>query len=102
MIGLVVVLAVIAVGLVFFDLSKLNFDESLDGDVVGGERDEHGCLGAAGFSWNESELACVREWEAGVKRFQIIDFVTCADAGYDVMESDPMQCRAPNGNVFVE
>ncbi len=30
---------------------------------IGGERDEHGCLGTAGYSWNESIGACLREWE---------------------------------------
>ena len=30
---------------------------------IGGERDEHGCLGPAGYSWNEEVSACLREWE---------------------------------------
>ncbi|PIY59946.1 hypothetical protein COY95_04365 [Candidatus Woesearchaeota archaeon CG_4_10_14_0_8_um_filter_47_5] len=30
---------------------------------IGGERDEHGCLGPAGYSWNEEVGACIREWE---------------------------------------
>ncbi len=33
-----------------------------DEQMIGGEKDEHGCLGPAGYSWNESENACVREW----------------------------------------
>ncbi|MBN2142432.1 hypothetical protein JW711_03810 [Candidatus Woesearchaeota archaeon] len=33
------------------------------GKIIGGERDEHGCLGPAGYSWNETVGACVREWE---------------------------------------
>lgn len=31
--------------------------------TIGGERDEHGCLNPAGYSWNESVGACIREWE---------------------------------------
>jgi len=30
---------------------------------IDGERNEHGCLGPAGYTWNESIGACVREWE---------------------------------------
>lgn len=30
---------------------------------IGGERDEHGCLNPAGYTWNETASACVREWE---------------------------------------
>jgi len=102
-IGVVIVLVIISVGLIFFDLNRLNFDEELEGDVVvGGERDGNGCLVSAGYSWNESELSCVMEWEMGVMRFQVVDFVTCVDAGYKILKFSPRQCRAPNGNLFIE
>jgi len=41
-----------------------------DETVIGGQRDEHGCLIAAGYSWNETEEKCVREWEQGEDRYQ--------------------------------
>lgn len=31
--------------------------------LIGGERDEHGCLGPAGYSWSEDIGACIRTWE---------------------------------------
>lgn len=31
--------------------------------LIGGERDEHGCLGPAGYSYDENIGACVRSWE---------------------------------------
>lgn len=31
--------------------------------AIGGDRDAHGCLVAAGYSWCERERACVRPWE---------------------------------------
>ncbi len=34
-----------------------------DGGSIGGQEDSHGCLVGAGYSWNESIGACVREWE---------------------------------------
>ncbi len=71
-------------------------------EVAGGDRDEHGCLIAAGYSWNESEMECVREWEQGEERYQIDDFQGCSDAGYSVMESEPRQCRTGSGRIFVE
>jgi hypothetical protein len=30
---------------------------------IGGQKDEHGCLTAAGYSWSEDATACIREWE---------------------------------------
>lgn len=32
-------------------------------ELIGGQRDEHGCLGPAGYSWDEEIQACLRTWE---------------------------------------
>lgn len=38
---------------------------------VGGERDEQGCLGSAGYAWCAHENVCVRPWElASEKGFE--------------------------------
>jgi len=31
--------------------------------IVGGDRDEHGCIGSAGYSWCEPKNKCLRIWE---------------------------------------
>lgn len=31
--------------------------------LIGGQRDEHGCLGPAGYSWDAEVGACIRVWE---------------------------------------
>lgn len=31
--------------------------------LVGGDRDEHGCIGSAGYSWCEEKQKCLRIWE---------------------------------------
>lgn len=33
---------------------------------------------------------------------EVTDFLTCAEAGYPVMESYPQQCHTPDGRLFVE
>ena len=43
--------------------------ENIQGRVISG-RDEHGCLIHEGFTWNETERACVKEWVSGVGRYQ--------------------------------
>jgi len=35
--------------------------------IVGGDKDEHGCIGSAGYTWNETKQECVREWEETLK-----------------------------------
>ena len=41
---------------------------------IGGERDEHGCLGPAGYTWNETLEVCLREWEVTGNDRQILEY----------------------------
>ncbi len=34
-----------------------------DNPVVGADKDDHGCISSAGYSWCEKESKCVRPWE---------------------------------------
>ena len=38
-------------------------NETGDGQLIGGDKDEHGCLIAAGYSWCEPKQKCLRTWE---------------------------------------
>jgi hypothetical protein len=35
----------------------------LDKQLVGNDRDEHGCIPSAGYTWCEEKQKCLREWE---------------------------------------
>lgn len=39
--------------------------EAAEQELIGGEKDEHGCLVAAGYSWCEEKEKCLRLWEEG-------------------------------------
>lgn len=32
--------------------------------IIGGDKDAHGCLGSAGYSWCEAKSSCIRPWES--------------------------------------
>ena len=32
-------------------------------NLLGGDRDEHGCMGSAGYKWSPEKQQCVRPWE---------------------------------------
>lgn len=34
-----------------------------DEKLIGGDKDEHGCLGSAGYQWCPSQEKCLRMWE---------------------------------------
>lgn len=95
---LIAVLVLIFVILGIVILVNWNWGEKL----IGGDKDKHGCLIGAGYSWNEGEKSCVRQWSNESDRYQINSFYACEQAGYPVMESYPRQCRALNGSVFAE
>lgn len=54
-----IILLILVSGLFYFFLVRSN---SVD-FIVGGDRDTHGCIISAGYSWNETKQRCVREWE---------------------------------------
>ncbi len=35
--------------------------------IVGGDKDEHGCIGSAGYTWSEIKNECIRIWELGIR-----------------------------------
>ncbi len=43
------------------------FEKCPDEQIVGGDKDEHGCIGSAGYTWNKTKQECVREWEETLK-----------------------------------
>lgn len=38
-------------------------NENNNEQIVGGDKDEHGCIGSAGYTWCEEKQKCLRIWE---------------------------------------
>lgn len=41
--------------------------------LVGNDRDEHGCIGSAGYIWSEVSHQCVRPWEGNLQMHDATD-----------------------------
>lgn len=39
------------------------FAHAESSSLVGGDRDVHGCIASAGYTWSEALSACIRPWE---------------------------------------
>ena len=55
--------------------------------IVGGDKDEHGCIGSAGYSWCAEKNKCLRVWEEKCE--------VCAAVGenvYDMASKGPTSC----------
>ena len=46
--------------------------------LVGGDRDEHGCIGSAGYVWCEVQKDCIRLFEKGIRTEAVDDSDTSA------------------------
>jgi hypothetical protein len=51
----IICIAVLAISLIFSNFGNKK--------SIGGQKDEYGCLGSAGYTYNKEVNACVREWE---------------------------------------
>jgi hypothetical protein len=40
-----------------------NQNQTQNQNLIGGDKDAHGCLGPAGYSWCEAKQKCLRTWE---------------------------------------
>jgi len=57
----VVIILLIGGGVSFYINSKINNNKN--DAIVGNDKDIHGCIGSAGYSWCEVKNKCLRVWE---------------------------------------
>lgn len=50
---------------IFCCVALSSCSQSTIGRLVGGDRDDHGCLSAAGYTWSDALHDCIRVWEVG-------------------------------------
>jgi len=63
--------------------------------LIGGQRDDNGCLGPAGYSWNQEIGACARQWELNedtIKAAKIAVEKTGQEYGLTVFEVIVLRC----------
>ncbi len=65
---IIVLIAFVVGGVYFYKPSKPNPQPlpspvPTEQPILGGDRDEHGCIGSAGYSWCEAKSKCIRIWE---------------------------------------
>jgi membrane-bound inhibitor of C-type lysozyme len=64
---IVVILLIVAGGALYLNRQKISWLENKNNPapstLVGNDRDAHGCIGSAGYSWCEVKQKCLRSWE---------------------------------------
>ena len=63
---------------------------------VGDDKDAHGCIASAGYTWSEVLKDCIRLWEKGVR---VADVADKEKAAYIVFSPDSLQVGGYAWNV---
>ncbi|MDE1849056.1 MAG: hypothetical protein KGH55_03430 [Nanoarchaeota archaeon] len=95
----VLVMVLIAGFLFYFFYTR---QPPIQGQVINGGRDEHGCILGQGFRWNATAQSCIENL-FGILIYQVTDFTSCYNAGYAVNEDNEtglLQCHTLNGTTF--
>ena len=50
-----------------------------DEPLVGGDKDEHGCIGSAGYTWCEAKQKCLRTWEEECTAKEVKEYPSIAE-----------------------
>ena len=58
--------------------------------MPGSDRDEHGCIGSAGYQWSQVQKKCIRIFEAGTRLVSATD-PNATLAAYLVFGKDSLQ-----------
>ena len=61
--------------------------------LVGADRDSHGCVASAGMSWSRVKQACVQPWEAGIRLAQTDLTGGAQFAAYVILSADGAQAE---------
>lgn len=71
-------------------------EEITEPQLIGGQRDEHGCLGPAGYSWNAEVGACIRAWELNEDTMRAAQIAaTAAGQEYGLTINEVIILRCP-------
>ena len=67
---------------------------------IGGNKDKHGCLSSAGYTWSELKNDCVRPFEEGLALYILNTSTTYQTAAYVLIDSvaNKAEIFVPNEN----
>ncbi len=75
-------------------LTRQAISRACEGNIVGGDRDEHGCIGSAGYTWCAVKNKCLRSWEESCSK----DQVACPAIYQPVCGQQIHECCKTSGN----
>jgi len=86
-VGNICILFLLGVSILFAGCSNSR-NKKDETKMPGSDKDEHGCIASAGYTWSEVQKDCIRLWEKGVRVESVADKEKTA---YIVFSPDSLQ-----------
>ncbi|MFA5125980.1 MAG: DUF333 domain-containing protein [archaeon] len=86
------VLLMLFAGCISQTTGPIQIGDGNEPQLIGGDKDEHGCLIAAGYSWCELAQKCLRVWE---------EPCTGSNAGTQLANPASVNCTDHNGSLEI-
>ena len=67
-------------------------EQSKNTQIVGNDKDSHGCIGSAGYSWCDVKQKCIRPWEESCQ----INDTSCTDSNKNTLNLEEARTIAKN------
>jgi len=87
--------ALIIIGILVLISAWFLFKTFSQENIIGGETDEHGCLGPAGYTWSQDVQACLRNWELNENQKKAAK-IAVKEVGYEkgltILQVDVARC----------
>jgi hypothetical protein len=74
-------------------MSELKKD-TLNKHIVGNDRDEHNCIGSAGYNWSIVKNRCIRLFEDGIRLNAVAKGIDSTTSAFIVFERDSIDVKA--------
>jgi|GEM_PF-3310869 len=97
-IALVIDLIIILAGFSYLIADKYVINKNDINQIVGGDKDSHGCIPSAGYTWCEEKQKCLRIWEEDCADGRTYCTAEQKTAEICTMEYAPV-CGWSNGSV---
>ncbi len=68
--------------------------DTTDKHIVGNDKDEHNCIGSAGYTWSIVKNKCIRIFEDGIRLNAVAKGIDTTTSVFIVFESDTIDTKA--------
>ncbi len=68
--------------------------DTTDKHIIGNDKDEHNCIGSAGYTWSIVKNKCIRIFEDGIRLNAVAKGIDTTTSVFIVFESDTVDTKA--------